>query len=128
MCFSYFIKTSTSNYDSKYDPVFQEGDNGIKTAFDLAVGAGPIFAHTLFFSHKIRIPIASPHPTHTHAHAHPDTHTSSGSAGVQIKLIFLFDSDVEHSSDWISERRRGEDTERGREREMKWWRGMFCII
>lgn len=116
MCFSYFIKTSTSNYDSKYDPVLQEGDNGIKTAFDLTVGAGLIFAHTLFFAHKIRIPIAS-HPSLPHTHAHPDAHTSSGSAGVQIKLIFLFDSDVEHSSDWISERRRGEDTGRGRERE-----------
>lgn len=68
--------------------------------------------HTLF-SH-IKSEYQSPP---TPPPAHPDAHTSSGSAGVQIKLIFLFDSDVEHSSDWISERRRGEDTGRGRERE-----------
>jgi len=75
MCFSYFIKTSTSNYDSKYDPVLQEGDNGIKTAFDLTVQAGTVFAHTLFFSHKIRIPIASLPSPRTPARTHIQTHT-----------------------------------------------------
>lgn len=69
----------------------------------------PLIWEQVFFSHKIRIPMAfHPSPyTDTHTHLHTDAYTSSGSAGVQIKLIFLFDSDVEHSSDWISERRRG---------------------